>query len=119
MELIVGDIEDEHDLASAAMIEQSGAVIPGSPMRAPIWRRGSQALGIDLTSDDLAEDVDTLGGLIVTLAGRVPARSELIAGPEGLEFEIPMPIHAGSSGCGCHRRRIRAPNIAPLARDGA
>jgi hypothetical protein len=48
----------------------------------------SEALGVDLTNGDLAEDVDTLGGLIVTIAGRVPARSELIAGPDGLEFEV-------------------------------
>jgi hypothetical protein len=36
----------------------------------------------------LAEEVDTVGGLIVTLAGRVPSRSELIAGPDQLEFEV-------------------------------
>ena len=36
----------------------------------------------------MADDIDTLGGLIVTLAGRVPSRGELIAGPDGLEFEV-------------------------------
>jgi CBS domain containing-hemolysin-like protein len=48
----------------------------------------SEALGRDLAAGDLAEDVDTLGGLVVTLAGRVPARGELITGPHGLEFEV-------------------------------
>ena len=47
-----------------------------------------EATGIDLSETEIAEDVDTLGGLIVTLAGRVPAQGELIEGPEGLEFEI-------------------------------
>ncbi len=87
VELIVGDIEDEHDLASAAMIEQSAPHTYLADARTDL-EEASQVLGVDLTSGDLAEDVDTLGGLIVTLAGRVPARSELIAGPAGLEFEI-------------------------------
>ncbi len=36
----------------------------------------------------MAEEIDTLGGMIVTLAGRVPSRGELIAGPGNLEFEV-------------------------------
>jgi hypothetical protein len=48
----------------------------------------SEALRVDLAIGDMAEEVDTLGGLIVTLAGRVPSRGELIAGPEHLEFEV-------------------------------
>ena len=34
------------------------------------------------------QDIDTLGGLIFSLVGRVPARGELIRHPSGLEFEI-------------------------------
>ena len=45
-------------------------------------------LGMDLSAGHAAEDVDTLGGLIVTLAGRVPVRGELIAGPGDIEFEV-------------------------------
>jgi CBS domain containing-hemolysin-like protein len=87
VELVVGDIEDEHDLASAAMIERVEADTFIADARADL-EEVSEALGIDLTNGDLAEDVDTLGGLIVTIAGRVPARSELIGGPDGLEFEV-------------------------------
>ena len=42
---------------------------------------------VDLTEEEGAEDVDTIGGFIVTLAGRVPSRNELIVGPGNLEFE--------------------------------
>jgi CBS domain containing-hemolysin-like protein len=87
VELVVGDIEDEHDLASAAMIERVELDTFIADARADL-EEVSEALEIDLTIGDMADDVDTLGGLIVTLAGRVPARSELIAGPEGLEFEV-------------------------------
>ena len=45
-------------------------------------------LGVDLVGDESAEDVDTLGGLIATLAGRVPVRGEIVAHSSGLEFEI-------------------------------
>ena len=34
------------------------------------------------------EDIDTLGGLVFALVGRVPARGELVRHPSGLEFEI-------------------------------
>ena len=47
-----------------------------------------EVLGLDLADEEGAEDIDTIGGFIVTLAGRVPSRSEVIVGPAGLEFEV-------------------------------
>ena len=86
VEMVVGDIEDEHDEAAVRMIVGEGGTFVADA-RAPL-EEVSEAIGVDLALDDMAEEIDTLGGLIVTLAGRVPARSELIAGPESLEFEI-------------------------------
>jgi CBS domain containing-hemolysin-like protein len=48
----------------------------------------SEVLKIDLTGHDIADDIDTLGGLVTTLAGRVPAPGDMIAGPNGLQFEV-------------------------------
>nr|WP_244645299.1 hemolysin family protein [Salinarimonas ramus] len=87
VEMVVGDIEDEHDLASQSMIRPSGADTWVADARADL-EEASQVIGYDFTEGEVAEDVDTLGGLVVALAGRVPARSELIAGPESFEFEI-------------------------------
>ncbi|MGP9822431.1 CBS domain-containing protein [Salinarimonas sp. NSM] len=87
VEMVVGDIEDEHDLASQAMIRASGPDTWVADARADL-EEASQVIGYDFTEAEVAEDVDTLGGLIVALAGRVPARSELIAGPESFEFEV-------------------------------
>ena len=86
VEEVVGEIEDEHDFEEAPLIraDESGFVIDA---RAPLQEVGA-ALGADLAAGDDAEDVDTLGGLIVTRAGRVPVRGELIAGPGDLEFEV-------------------------------
>ena len=47
-----------------------------------------QQTGIDLMTEETAEDVDSLGGLVVALAGRVPQRGEIIAHPAGYEFEV-------------------------------
>ena len=45
-------------------------------------------LGMKLLKPEEEEDIDTLGGLVFALVGRVPARGELVRHPSGLEFEI-------------------------------
>lgn len=87
VETVVGDIEDEHDDAPFSMVmpAESGAFIADA--RASL-EEVSEAINFDLASMEEAEDVDTIGGFIVTLAGRVPSRGELIAGPDMLEFEV-------------------------------
>jgi CBS domain containing-hemolysin-like protein len=87
VEMVVGDIEDEHDDATARMIVQGENDTYIADARASL-DEVTDALGVDLNDEDSAEDIDTLGGFIVTLAGRVPSRGELIAGPEHLEFEV-------------------------------
>lgn len=87
VETVVGDIEDEHDDAPFSMImpADGGAFIADA--RASL-EEVSEAIDFDLANLEEAEDVDTIGGFIVTLAGRVPSRGELIAGPDTLEFEV-------------------------------
>jgi CBS domain containing-hemolysin-like protein len=87
VEMVVGDIEDEHDDATSRMIVQSENDTFVADARASL-DEVTEVLGVDLNDEDSAEDIDTLGGFIVTLAGRVPSRGELIAGPGTLEFEI-------------------------------
>jgi CBS domain containing-hemolysin-like protein len=86
VEMVVGDIEDEHDVDSARMIVREGDTFVADG-RASI-EEVSQAVDVDLSIGELAEEVETIGGLVVTLAGRVPSRGELIGGPDHLEFEI-------------------------------
>ncbi|MFC5069580.1 hemolysin family protein [Flaviflagellibacter deserti] len=87
IEIVVGDIEDEHDETEAAMIQRArdGSLIADG--RATIDDLVAQ-IGPDFDLGDLGDDVDTVGGLIVTLADRVPERSEIIAGPSGFDFEV-------------------------------
>jgi magnesium and cobalt transporter len=87
IEEIVGDIEDEHDVdETPTLIERpDGSIIADA--RLPIETFEEQH-GTPLRHNGDHEEVDTLGGLVFTLAGRVPRRGEIIPHPLGLEFEV-------------------------------
>ncbi len=86
VEQIVGEIEDEHDRAvEPDMAVDSDGVIEADA-RTPI-EEFEEAVG-PVLSEEEREDVDTLGGLVFFIAGRVPSRGELITHPSGLEFEV-------------------------------
>jgi CBS domain containing-hemolysin-like protein len=87
VEQIVGDIEDEHDEAEAANIIKDSKLGLLTAARTPV-RELEQHLGIQLLNQDEEADIDTLGGLVFALVGRVPARGELIHHPAGVEFEV-------------------------------
>ncbi len=87
IEEIVGEIEDEHDVDERlTLIERpDGTVIADA--RIPIETL-EEHYGTRLRRNGDQEEVDTLGGLVFTLAGRVPRRGEVISHPGGIEFEV-------------------------------
>ena len=87
VEQIVGEIEDEHDEAEAANIIVDPKLGLVTAARTPVKELETH-LGLKLLKPEEEEDIDTLGGLIFALVGRVPARGELIRHPAGLEFEV-------------------------------
>lgn len=87
VEMVVGDIEDEHDTEARPMIVPHGEQGFLADARADLDEVAA-AIGADLAPVEEAEDVDTIGGLIFTLLGRIPVRGELVAGPGDFEFEI-------------------------------
>src|SRR5215208_8339342 len=84
IEEIVGEIEDEHDVPDApSLIERpDGSVIADA--RLPIEAL-EEHHGTRLRPAGDEEAVDTLGGLVFTLAGQVPKRGEVIIHPDGIE----------------------------------
>ena len=87
VEQIVGDIEDEHDEVEAANIVTDIKLGLVTAARTPVKELEAH-LGVKLLKPEEEEDIDTLGGLVFSLVGRVPARGELIRHPAGLEFEV-------------------------------
>jgi CBS domain containing-hemolysin-like protein len=88
VEEIVGEIEDEHDVAvGPKLIERpDGSLIADA--RTTI-EEFEERVGPVLSDEEREEDIDTLGGLLFTLAGRVPDRGELVEHPpSGITFEV-------------------------------
>lgn len=87
VEVIVGDIADEHDTEEDLEIKPVEEGIYLADGRVDLAQLEA-LLAVDLLPEDEEEEADTLAGLIFKIAGRVPARGEIIRHESGLEFEI-------------------------------
>ena len=86
VEEIVGEIEDEHDLDKEPQLVPNADGSFTADARVTIAMLEAE-LGVELI-DAGGEDIETLGGLVFSLAGRVPIRGELIRHSSGIEFEV-------------------------------
>ncbi len=86
VEEIVGDIVDEHDVEEGPKIAMVGPDTAVADARAEIEE--FETLFGTVLNDEEREEIDTLGGLVFSLAGRVAARGELLTHPAGVEFEV-------------------------------
>jgi magnesium and cobalt transporter len=87
VETIVGDIADEHDEIEGPMLIERpdgaldlNALLPVEDFEAKI--------GNVLSDDERAADIETVGGLVFNLAGRVPTKGEIVPHPSGIEFLV-------------------------------
>ena len=87
LEQIVGDIEDEHDVEESQMGVEEAPGCYLAQSRTPI-DAFEQVIGQKLLWGDEEEEIDTLGGLVSMIAGRVPTRGEVVKHPDGLDFEV-------------------------------
>ncbi|HEX8443310.1 MAG TPA: hemolysin family protein [Allosphingosinicella sp.] len=107
VEEIVGEIEDEHDEEPAGML---------IPLEDGMWDADARAEleevaeTVDTRLGDVEEDVDTLGGLAVILAGHVPQTGEIVAHPSGWRLEV-----TDSDARRVNRLRLHAPEESVLA----
>ena len=84
VEEIVGDIEDEHDEAEAGMLTMLDDGLWDADARVELEELQS-VVDRRLTAED--DDVDTLGGLVFLMAGRIPEKGEFIDHPSGWKLE--------------------------------
>jgi len=87
IEQIVGDIADEHDEVAAVPKRDGDSLIADARMDLDDFKAET---GHDFLVGDGedAPDIDSLGGLVVSLLGRVPQRGEIVAHPDGSEFQV-------------------------------
>jgi CBS domain containing-hemolysin-like protein len=84
VEEIVGDIEDEHDEAEAGMLTLLEDGLWEADARVELEELQS-VVDPKLTAED--DDVDTLGGLVFLMAGRIPEVGECVSHPSGWKLE--------------------------------
>jgi CBS domain containing-hemolysin-like protein len=87
VETIVGDIADEHDEIDAPQITERGEGVLELDGRTEIETFEAR-IGPVLTEEERHADIDTVGGLVLTMAGRVPARGEIFSHSSGIEFRV-------------------------------
>jgi CBS domain containing-hemolysin-like protein len=87
VEEVVGEIEDEHDEDEDALIRDLGDGRWQVDARVELEKL-QETIGKSFNPGELAEDMDTVGGLVFALAGHVPVRGEVITGLAGFEFRI-------------------------------
>ena len=116
VEQVVGEIEDEHDVAEAANILEDAKQGLVAQARTPVAELEAR-LGLKLLTLEEAQEIDTLGGLVFSIVGRVPARGELVRHHSGLEFEVLEADPRRVKTVKIHRPRERG--VAPAAAKAA
>lgn len=105
VEMVVGDIEDEHDDEEIMISEEAGGVFVVDA-RADLEEL-AQKIGPSFQTGEHGEDVDTVGGLIFSVLGRIPLRGEVVQAIPGYEFHV-LEVDP---------RRVKRVRIVPLSEE--
>jgi magnesium and cobalt transporter len=108
VETITGDISDEHDEVEQPLVTERPDGALDVDARMPVEDFEAR-VGPMLSEDERDADIDTIGGLVFTLAGHVPAKGEVVSHPGGFEFRV---LEADA-------RRIRRLRVRRIAQDAA
>jgi magnesium and cobalt transporter len=104
VETIVGDIADEHDEVEGPMLVERADGALDLNARLPVEEFEAK-WGVILSDDEREADIETVGGLVFNLAGRVPTKGEIVPHPHGIEFLV---LEADAR----RIRRLRARRVA-------
>jgi CBS domain containing-hemolysin-like protein len=111
VEIIVGDIADEHDEAEIAAVtrQNDGSFLAIGRASFDDLRA---VIGEEFDVGEAAQEVDTLGGYLVMRAGHVPVRGELVPGPASFEAEVLDADPRRVKRVKIYRSKDRRPNAA-------
>lgn len=87
VEVIVGDIDDEHDTpepARVALMPDGSIVASGEAALDEV----AEVFGRPISTESANIEVDSIGGFVAALAGKVPRAGEIVEGPDGVIFEV-------------------------------
>src|SRR5690606_24879630 len=105
VEIIVGEIEDEHDFDEEPTVLQVDVGIFVADARAEL-DHAAEVIGPSFEVGGKAEEIDTVGGLVFAATGRIPPKGEIVEAVPGFQFEV---LEADP-------RRIKRVKIRDLAR---
>ncbi|OCJ17445.1 magnesium/cobalt efflux protein [Rhizobium sp. AC44/96] len=86
VEMVIGDIDDEHD-DEEVMFKRISEDVFVADARVEL-EDIAEAIGPDFDITEQVDEVDTLGGLIFSELGRIPVRGEVVQALPGFEFHI-------------------------------
>lgn len=87
IEEIIGDIQEVETInpPGKLIVKENGDIVVDGHTK---LKEINEKLGINLQAEDPDEDILTIAGMVSGLAGRVPARGEIIQHESGMEFLI-------------------------------
>jgi CBS domain containing-hemolysin-like protein len=87
VEIIVGEIEDEHDLEEAPTVSRIAEGVYIADARAEL-EDAAAVIGPDFRVGEKSEEVETIGGLVFAATGRIPPKGEVVEAVPGYDFEV-------------------------------
>jgi CBS domain containing-hemolysin-like protein len=87
VEIIVGEIEDEHDLDEEPTVLQVDIGVFIADARAEI-EDAAAIIGPEFNVGERSDDIETIGGLVFAKTGRIPPKGEIVEAIDGFDFEV-------------------------------
>jgi CBS domain containing-hemolysin-like protein len=87
VEIIVGEIEDEHDFDEEPTVQRVADGVFIADARTTV-EDAREVIGPEFRAGEKAEDIETIGGLVFAATGRIPPKGEVVQAVDGFDFEI-------------------------------
>jgi CBS domain containing-hemolysin-like protein len=87
VEIIVGEIEDEHDLDDEPTVQRVAEGVFIADARAEL-EDAAEVIGPGFQVGEKAEEIETIGGLVFAATGRIPPKGEVVRALDGFDFEV-------------------------------